>query len=65
MQSENEVARSIILYPYKKETNDEFKYENVIFYDVDNVPSILEKMYTNTETIKDVFSYLTALEMGR
>lgn len=61
-QEESNVARSIILYPYRQGTNDEFKYENVIFYDVDEVPSVLEQIYSNTENIEDVFSCLMALK---
>ena len=61
-QEESDVAKSIILYPYKQGTNDEFKYENVIFYDIDKVPSVLEQIYANNENLEDVFSCLMALE---
>ena len=62
VQQESDITKSIILYPYKQGTNDEFKYENVIFYDVDKVPGMLSQIYANTENIEDVFSYLMALE---
>lgn len=62
-QSESEVLRSIILYPYKQGTNDGFKYENVIFYDIDKVPIVLEEIYASTDVIEDVFLCLMALEM--
>lgn len=62
-QEESDIAKSIILYPYKQGANDEFKYENVIFYDVDKVPNVLEQIYSITEEIEDVFSCLMALEV--
>jgi Protein of unknown function (DUF2791). len=62
IQEESDVVRSIILYPYKQGTNDEFKYENVIFYNVDGVPEVLDQIYAKTENIEDVFSYLRVLE---
>lgn len=64
IQSENSIGRSVILYPYQHDTNNEFKYENVIFYDVNKVPSILEQIYSNDEVVEDVFSHLMALESG-
>lgn len=62
IQTESEISQSIILYPYKEGTNDEFKYENVIFYDVNKVPSVLQEIYANTDIIDNVFSYLMAFE---
>ena len=62
IQSEIEISKSIILYPYKQDTNNEFKYENVIFYDVDEAPNILDKICVNDNFIEDVFSCLRALE---
>lgn len=64
IQSENSIERSVILYPYQHDTNNEFNYENVIFYDVNKVPSILKQIYANDDVIEDVFSHLMALESG-
>lgn len=64
IQSENPIDRSIILYPYQCNANNEFKYENVIFYDVNRVPSVLKQIYANEDMVEDVFSYLMALESG-
>jgi len=61
-QEESDVTKSIILYPYKMGINDEFEYENVIFYDVENTPMILEQIYSNTESTEDVLSCLMVLE---
>lgn len=62
MQSENGISKSIILYPYKQGTNDEFKYENVIFYDVDKVPDVLERIYANENIVENILSCLRTLE---
>jgi Protein of unknown function (DUF2791). len=64
IQSENSIDRIVILYPYQHDTNNEFKYENVIFYDVNRVPSVLKQIYANEDIIEDVYSYLMALESG-
>lgn len=63
MQEESNVERSIILYPDEWGTDYDFKYENVIFYNVDRVPEMLDQIYVITENIEDVFSYLMALEI--
>jgi Protein of unknown function (DUF2791). len=55
-------AKCIILYPYKKGTNNEFKYDNVIFYDVSNVSKALEQVYSNEDSIDDVLTYLMMFE---
>lgn len=62
LKEENGITKSIILYPYKKGTNDEFEYENVIFYNVEKIPMVLDTIYSNAEIIDDVVSYLMALE---
>lgn len=64
IQSENSIDRVVILYPYQHDTNNEFKYENVIFYDVNRVPSVLKQIYANEDIVEDVYSYLMALESG-
>lgn len=64
IQSENSIDRSVILYPYQHDTNNEFKYENVIFYNVNRVPSVLKQIYANEDIVEDVYSYLMALESG-
>ena len=62
IKEESGITKSIILYPYKKAINNEFKYENVIFYDVFKIPMILESIYSNSEIIGDVLSYLIEFE---
>lgn len=64
VQEESEVSEFIILYPYRYGINDEFKYENVIFYDVENIPHNLEQIYAVSDQIDEVFSYLQALKAG-
>lgn len=62
IRSETEVTKVIMLYPYKHGVNDEFNYENVIFYNVDKVPNILKEIYSDTSVRDDVLSCLKALE---
>lgn len=64
VQEESEVSECIILYPYKDGINDEFKYENVIFYDVENIPYKLEQIYAIKDQIGEVISCLQALKVG-